>query len=84
VRRFNGLLHETSAEDLSMISKSVVAAYNSAYSATGYSFTAGHHGVSLWPGHGRLRVELLAGLPGNPMTMRSPTSTPMRRHSSSL
>jgi hypothetical protein len=36
----HGLLHETSAEDLSIISKSVVAAYNSAYSATGYSFTA--------------------------------------------
>jgi hypothetical protein len=36
----HGLLQETSAEDLSIISKSVVAAYNSAYSATGYSFTA--------------------------------------------
>jgi hypothetical protein len=35
----HGLLHETSAEDLSIISKSVVTAYNSAYSATGYSFT---------------------------------------------
>jgi hypothetical protein len=36
----HGLLHETSAEDLSIISKSVVAAYNAAYSVTGYSFTA--------------------------------------------
>jgi hypothetical protein len=36
----HGLLHETSAEDLSIISKSVIAAYNAAYSSTGYSFTA--------------------------------------------
>jgi hypothetical protein len=35
----HGLLHETSAEeDLSIISKSIVATYNPAYSAAGYSF----------------------------------------------
>jgi DNA-binding protein YbaB len=36
----HGLLHDTSTEDLNIINKSVVAAYNSAYSATGYSFTS--------------------------------------------
>jgi hypothetical protein len=36
----HGLLHDTSAEDLNIISKSVVSAYNSAYSTTGYSFAA--------------------------------------------
>jgi hypothetical protein len=36
----HGLLRETTVEDLNIISKSIVAAYNSAYSATGYSFTA--------------------------------------------
>ena len=36
----HGLLHETSVEDLSIINESVIVAYNSAYSATGYSFTA--------------------------------------------
>jgi hypothetical protein len=35
----HGLVDETSAEDLNTISKSIAAAYNSAYSATGYSLT---------------------------------------------
>jgi hypothetical protein len=36
----HGLLLDTSAEDLNIISKSAAPTYNSAYSATGYSFTA--------------------------------------------
>jgi hypothetical protein len=33
-------IHETSAEDLNIVSKSIVAAYNPAYSTTGYSSIA--------------------------------------------
>jgi hypothetical protein len=36
----HGLLNDASAEDLKIISKSAVAAYNSAYSAAGHSLTA--------------------------------------------
>jgi hypothetical protein len=36
----HGLRHETSAKDLNIISKSIVTAYNSAYSATVYSSSA--------------------------------------------